>query len=99
MPLMTLVLLASVLPRYFPFQYLGTRDRHYFRRELFETLEWRFDFDRLGVLHVSDSSTQCFGRNAYTTDVPTATMIKSVRTNRSQSIREKTPDSVNRNAS
>jgi hypothetical protein len=37
-------------------------------------------------------------RNTYTTDVPAAMMIKSVRIIRAQSMRDVTPDSVNRNA-
>ena len=55
MPRMARVLLASVLPCRFPFQYLRARDRHYFRCKLFETLEWRFGFGRLGGFHEANN--------------------------------------------
>src|SRR5207302_8641408 len=99
MAFMCFVLFSPVLPLQFSLLNLCTRDRNDAVCQPFESLEWRFLFGRLGVLHASDSSTQCFERNAYTTDVPTVMMIKSVRISRDQSIREKTPDSVNRNAS
>lgn len=49
-------------------------------------------------LHVATLSLHALDRKTYTTDVPTAMMIKSVRINRAQSIRDVIPDSVNRNA-
>jgi hypothetical protein len=57
MPLMTLVLFASVFPLYFPFQYLSTRDRHYFRGKVFETLERRFTFGRFRRFHKASYRT------------------------------------------
>src|SRR5207237_1424492 len=54
MPVMALVLLASVFPLRFPFQNLRARDRHYFGRKLFEPLEWRFVLLRLWMLHAAN---------------------------------------------
>src|SRR6266446_3239094 len=44
-------LFCAVLPLRFPFQNLRARDRHYFRRKLFETFERCFLFGRLGAFH------------------------------------------------
>src|SRR2546425_6093316 len=99
MPLVGFVLLASIPPLQFPLLNLSTRDRHDARCQPLEKLEWGFtSWLRLRAFHVRNISLHGFDRKTYTTDVPTAMMIKSVRINRAQSMRDETPDSVNRNA-
>ncbi len=51
MPVMTLVLLASVLPFRFPLLNLRVRDRNDAFCQPFESLEWRFVFRRIGFWH------------------------------------------------
>ena len=64
MPVMTLMLLASVLPLRFPLLNLSVRDRNDAPRQAFETLEWRFGFWWLRLLHVATVLFHDLERNA-----------------------------------
>ena len=54
MPVMSLMLLAPVLPFGLPLLNLCMRDRNDTLCQPFESLEWRFRFRRLGRFHVHD---------------------------------------------
>ena len=54
MPVMTLMLLASVLPFGFPLLNLSMRDRYDVLCQSFEPLKWRFGFWWIGCFHETD---------------------------------------------
>ena len=87
MPVMTLMLLASVLPLRFPLLNLCVRDRNDALCQAFESLEWRFDCRRdLGRFHAKKYITQDLERNAYNNQPPSAAIIKFPKPNLPQSI-------------
>jgi hypothetical protein len=86
MPAMTLMFFAPVFPFHFPPLDFCVRDRNDVLCQPFESLEWRFRWWQFGTFHAPNISFHRLERKTYTTDVPTATIIKSVRNSLPHSI-------------